>query len=399
MPLGYDAKDKALVVKPAEAEAIRTIYHDYIELKSMPELMRRLAEHGIVSKRRIGRFGPMTGGGSFFSRGALYALLRNPLYMGKVRHKGSVHDGLHEAIIDLATWQAAQDLLDGNGGGPIALKRKHARRWLDGVLFDAKDWPMKTTYALKALPSVSNGKKRYWYDMSRPDVDAGGEKGERLPAQPIELAVRAGLAVALADRGWLIEAPSNVDVSAREVGTILERAGKLTVRLGKAADNAAGPLLASVLKRVDLVPGLLKAKLNLRGLVNRPSDRDDVVTGLDIPFTLHQNGKARPIIVRTAIGEPQRDPELVALIADARRWRDDLLAGRAASIEELTDGEGLPMGAISRILPLAWLAPDIAAAILEGRQPADLTLARLRSLPELPLSWVGQRALLGFPAI
>lgn len=86
-------------------------------------------------------------------------------------------------------------------------------------------------------------------------------------------------------------------------------------------------------------------------------------------------------------------------VADARRWRDDLLDGRAATIEEITTREGLAKGAVSRILPLAWLAPDVAAAILEGRQPAVLTPARLRALPDLPLGWVDQRALLGFPAI
>lgn len=101
----------------------------------------------------------------------------------------------------------------------------------------------------------------------------------------------------------------------------------------------------------------------------------------------------------SAGGELQRDPDLIALLADARRWRDDLLLGRAASIEELTTRERLPKGAISRVLPLAWLAPDISAAILDGRQPPDLTPARLRNLPELPLDWVDQRELLGFPSI
>lgn len=398
VPMGYDAKDKALVVNEAEADAIRTIYRDYVELKSVPALIRRLAERGIVSRRRIDRFGRVTGGAAY-STGALYILLRNPLYIGKVRHKAAVYDGQHEAIIDLATWQAAQDLLNGNGGGPIAVQRKHARRWLDGLFFDTNGWPMKTTYSLKALPSVAHGKKRYWYYMSRPNIDTGVEKGERLPAQPIETAVRTGLAASLADQSWLVGVLAEFELGTREVGNIVECAGNLAAKLLKAADDGAGPLLAPLVRRIDLVPGLLKAKVDFGALIDIPGDHQDLVTGLDIPFTLHQNGKARPIIVRTSIGEPHRDPELVALVADARRWRDDLLAGRAASIKELTDREGLPQGAISRVLPLAWLAPDISSAIVDGRQPSDLTLARLRDLRELPLSWVDQRALLGFPAI
>ena len=76
-----------------------------------------------------------------------------------------------------------------------------------------------------------------------------------------------------------------------------------------------------------------------------------------------------------------------------------MLNGRAASINEITTREGLAKGAVSRILPLAWLAPDIGSAILEGRQPAVLTSTRLRALPDLPLGWAAQRAFLGFPAI
>ena len=74
-----------------------------------------------------------------------------------------------------------------------------------------------------------------------------------------------------------------------------------------------------------------------------------------------------------------------------------LLSGRSASVHEITRREGHAKGAVSRILPLACLAPDIAHAILEGRQPADLTARRLRTLPRLPHDWAEQRRLLGFP--
>lgn len=95
---------------------------------------------------------------------------------------------------------------------------------------------------------------------------------------------------------------------------------------------------------------------------------------------------------------PRRDPELIVLVANARHWMDDLMKGRANSVAEITKREQLRPGSVSRILPVAWLAPDIAASILEGRQPLDLTAKRLRNLPELPLDWSEQRRILGFPA-
>ncbi len=76
---------------------------------------------------------------------------------------------------------------------------------------------------------------------------------------------------------------------------------------------------------------------------------------------------------------------------------DDLIEGNVATVAEITEREQLRSGNVSRVLPLAWLAPDIAAAIIERRQPADLTAKKLRDLPDLPLIWAEQRRVLGFP--
>ena len=148
VPFGYDAKDKALVVNPDEADAVSTIFRKYLAIGSVPKLRRRLAELGIVSKRRTDRHGRVTGGQPF-STGVLYHLLRNSTYVGNVRHKDALHEGQHEAIIDETTWQQVQAHLDENGGGAIAGRRKPARRVLDGVLFDRNGRPMRSTYAVR----------------------------------------------------------------------------------------------------------------------------------------------------------------------------------------------------------------------------------------------------------
>ena len=110
VPMGYQAKDKALVVNESEAEAVRTIFREYLALRSVPALRQHLATLGIVSKRRTDRHGRETGGGAF-STGALYHLLRNPVYAGKVKHGGALHEGQHDAIIDPATWQQLRTCL------------------------------------------------------------------------------------------------------------------------------------------------------------------------------------------------------------------------------------------------------------------------------------------------
>lgn len=94
---------------------------------------------------------------------------------------------------------------------------------------------------------------------------------------------------------------------------------------------------------------------------------------------------------------PQPDQDLINLVADAKRWSVELLNGKSCTIRQIEDRERLRSGSVSRILPLAWLAPDISTAILEGSQPQHLTAKKLRILPELPLEWQEQRKILGFP--
>ena len=101
-PLGYEIKDRKLVVIPEEAETVRLIFRRYRELGSVRLLKQDLDQHGIRSKQRIYRDGSRAGGQPF-SRGALYALLSNPIYIGEIAHKEARYPGQHEAILDRET--------------------------------------------------------------------------------------------------------------------------------------------------------------------------------------------------------------------------------------------------------------------------------------------------------
>jgi hypothetical protein len=157
--------------------------------------------------------------------GALYHLLRNPVYAGKVKHRGTLHDGLHTAIIDEATWQRVQDLLDGNGGGPIAGRRAEAARWLDGRLFDRHGRPMRTTFATRSISLGSvRQSKRYSYYVSKPESAKDKRPLDRLPAGPLEGIVRDAIANQLADRAWvadaLVAASADVDDLAQALARV-----------------------------------------------------------------------------------------------------------------------------------------------------------------------------------
>ena len=113
VPLGYDVKDRKLIVNEAEAEMIRMIFGRYAEIGSVRLLKCALDERGIVSKRRA-KAGVVRAGGNRLSSGALYNLLRNPIYHGKIGHQGKVYPGQHEAIIDPDLWQRVQGMLAGS---------------------------------------------------------------------------------------------------------------------------------------------------------------------------------------------------------------------------------------------------------------------------------------------
>ena len=113
VPLGYDVKDKKLVVNAAEANKVRTIFERYLEVKCLRRLKADLDERHIVSKRRTNSSGAPSGGMPL-TFGPLAYLLKNRTYLGEMGHKGKWFTGEHAAIIDPTLFNAVQELLKSN---------------------------------------------------------------------------------------------------------------------------------------------------------------------------------------------------------------------------------------------------------------------------------------------
>ena len=113
VPLGYDAKDKKLVVNTAEAETVRTVFRRYLELKSFSRLVADLDQRGIVTKRRNTKVAKYQGGIPF-TYGPLAYVLKNRIYLGEMHHGGKWFTGEHEAIVDSHTFERVQELLKSN---------------------------------------------------------------------------------------------------------------------------------------------------------------------------------------------------------------------------------------------------------------------------------------------
>jgi site-specific DNA recombinase len=113
---------------------------------------------------------------------------------------------------------------------------------------------------------------------------------------------------------------------------------------------------------------------------------------------IQRRGVETKIMLASHPHPPCRDEHLIRIIARSYKWMHQLIAGEVVSLKALGAAEGLDPAEISRLLPLAYLSPDIVEAILAGRQSANLTVERLKRLPDLPLEWSKQLQLLGFPA-
>ncbi len=176
IPLGYDVKDRKLVVNADEANRIRLIFRQYLSLGCVSQLRADLERRGLRSKRRVLTSGQVLGG-SAFGRGALYHLLQNRIYRGEVVHKGVAYPGEHKAIVDEELWNAVQAKLS-DSRTTRRKSRVETGALLGGLIFDDRGNLMSPTY------SVRRGNRYRYYISGALLRDRRGEPGRREALQP-----------------------------------------------------------------------------------------------------------------------------------------------------------------------------------------------------------------------
>jgi site-specific DNA recombinase len=368
VPLGYAAVDKKIVVIPAEAEAVCTIFARYLDLGSVRALVEDLDRRGIRSKPRRLTDG-RTIGGSRLGVGALAHLLKNRFYVGEVVYRGEIHRGEHEPILVSALFHDVQRKLAAQ-----AVARRCRLRGspalLTGRIFDAAGNRMSPTYTNKQGV-------RYRYYASQAVLQkkprAAGSVG-RVPAAELETLVIAAL------RNHL---------STRDAGQILPDGDR--------------ELIERHLERVTLTES--EIKLRLREIVqevpeaigpqevanNSSAGSIARVNTITVPWTRPVPASVKGIIhvpAHNTLMTPSRREALLIAIAKARNWIEDLAYGRVASFVAIARREGKIERHIRLLTPLAFLSPRIVSAILDGTAPADLTLTNLGRM--LPYSWAEQ---------
>jgi site-specific DNA recombinase len=349
LPLGYDVRDRQLVINDAEAETVRFLFQRYSELGTVSALTTESRRLGIVSKVWVSSSGK-TRGGSEYSRGALYYLLRNPIYVGRIAHHGATYAGQHPPIVPLDLWDKVQTMLTDHRQGQVRGSRSSKPSALSGVLCDDRGNIMSPSHVRKA-----DG-RRYRYYVSQALLQGRPESAgtvRRVSAHAIEsLVERAIVRVPFPDQPehvHLRRLVEKVTIHADRVEVVLTQAGR------------------------DAMPEAAR-------------------TGVICIATVMKAGRGGHQLVSSAPAA-RVDRSLLKALAWARDLRRRLENGTPLNKLAREDGRSRPY--VSTLIRLAYLSPDITRAIVNGTQPARLTLADLMS-KDIPLDWAAQRRNFGF---
>ncbi len=365
VPLGYRVEDRALHVVEEHATLVRDLFRRYLEIGSVVRLKAALDDEDVRLPVRVDGAGNRSGGG-LISRGHLYKILSNPIYVGRLGHKGQVHEGLHAAIIDLPTWDRVQGILADNRKETNG-RRQSSDALLAGKLFDDRDNAMSPSHAAK-------GGRRWRYYVSQALLqgrkqDAGSIA--RAPAAEIEAQVRQAIADVRPTPARSTAASSDGIPSASD-------------------DHAAD--LRDAIARVTISRTTITIQLS--EAVGADGDRT-----LTVPWAAPSPHRRREIIQGQATPDvsirPMRTEARIVFVdalRRAHRWLDELMTDPQQSIELLAVREGKTERSIRMTLSLAFLAPAIVTAAIEGRLPRGFGVARL---VDLPMAWSDQWTALG----
>jgi DNA invertase Pin-like site-specific DNA recombinase len=356
-PLGYDTRERKITVNKAEAETVRTIFRRYLKLGGLNPLMADLRKQEIVTKKRVLKSGK-TVGAIAFTRGPLAHLLRNRFYIGEVVFRGETLPGEQPAIIDRKLFDAVQAKLNGQLRS-YKQRRTSSEAILAGRLFDDRGQRMTPTHTRK-------GATKYHYYISSALVQGQSE-----------------------------EAGSISRISAPEIEALVSKS--VRDHLGLSVDLDDKALVQDHVTRVDLRPDRLVIGLaEMKGVrAKRRPQR------LKVPWRKTSSTRQREILLPETSSHPARPIRsenralLIASIAKGRRWLSELMTEPAITVEVIAQREDCSVRKVNMTISLAFLAPNLVKAAIEGRLPYGMGVTRLC---ELPPEWSRQYRVLGLTA-
>jgi site-specific DNA recombinase len=384
VPMGYRVEDRQLIVEKEDAKIVREIFEAYLSQGCVSKLQIHLQQLAIHSKVRVSKTGRQTGGLPF-SRGALYALLQNRLYLGEMPHKELSHPGRHEAIVSRGLWDKVQKMLAGNVQGERKGEREDRETLLEGLLYDQAGNLLTPTYTLKK-------RRRYDYYAVQGKPGPASGKQMRVPAPQMDALVMTEIESLLNSPQRLQESlglpDSAITDMQRSVSELLSRGllREFAVTCLRKVQFADG----GVLIELDRVTMLMKFS---GGIEMAGSVSGEMVTISAAASIRRHGGAVRLVLPPGHSNASPTDLPLVRAVARAHEWAQRILSGEIPHQRALAQATGYDERYISKILPLAYLAPDLVETILNGITHDSIFLHR--QLLTTSLCWTQQREIFG----
>jgi site-specific DNA recombinase len=387
VPLGYRVDNRALHVVEDHAAFVGDLFRCYLETGSVVRLKAALDQENVRLPIRTDGRGKITGGG-LISRGHLYKILSNPIYVGRLTHKDQVHEGLHAPIVDHESWNRVQRQL-AEHTQVSAGSRHDSDALLAGKLFDDRGNRMGASHATRRG-------RRYRYYVSQAMLQGHKEdvgSVARVPAMELERRVVDAV------RGVLPTDPRDRSIETDVIRRMSDRSGAtIDSAVVSSSPNVLNPradLLAAV-DRITIRRTTLEIQL-AEGMAEDASDRI-----LSIPWTPPSPYRRREIIQgegrRSAAMRPMR-AEARAVLVDAFRdaycWLDELMRDPSCTIESIAAREKKTERSIRMTLSLSFVSPVLIKAAVEGRLSRGFGVKRLM---DLPMAWSDQWSTLGLNA-
>jgi DNA invertase Pin-like site-specific DNA recombinase len=394
VPLGYDLKERELRVNPAEATLVRSLYERYLALGCVSKLRTALMAQGMVSKRRLSRRG-VASGGVPYSRGALYELLKNRLYLGEIAYRGQIYPGQHEPIVERSLWERVQQHLARGRKARREGTRARVPSLLLGRVYSDSGARYTPTHSSKR-----DKRYRYYVLQATSPPQAIGGSAARISALDLESLVLQRLHGWLSDPLALLDALTHPGDDTVLAQTLLAAASARARAWPAVASEQVREFVRAVVVKVSIDPGNIRLALSkcaLRALLlavvdNTFYEPEDDLIELSVEACLQRRGRAvRLVVSRNTPGavQPQDASPLMYTLAQAHQWLAQLLSGEASSLRTIATAVGKSERYVSKVIRLAFLAPDLVEAVLEGPTSSRLTLAKLTD--QLPWDWNEQR--------
>ena len=366
-PLGYNVPtdgSRNLTINVREAAQVRLMFAKLLELGSLPALQRWLEIEGFRSKRRVFADGRIFGDCSF-TRGALQHVMSNRIYLGQIVHKGVIHLGGHTALVDEASFNAVQAIIDGNRRAP---RPPDGRTLMAGLVFDADGQPMQ----LISITAKAGKRYRFYGSTRLPDG-----------AQVTDDAIRRVPTYAIDD---LAQAWAQRLLRREEVG-----AGEVRGLIGRLEVHAAATHLVI---RTGALPGAMSAASAVTEVRRILQPTEQVLTDpshagllrILLPIRLVMRGGRSWLSTQGGSPLPPYVRPNAKLVQWLRNGHSILSASgvRPDSIRPMLKTRAPTSPRKRALAEFAFLAPDIQQRILSGE---------IQSAPlgRLPLSWAEQR--------